>query len=295
MERNRRAKKAGNMPLDPFTPAPPISMRLRAGHCPGWPGGADPLGIEGLAERQLAEKAHLLDTRRGQIFALRPPALAAAREAADFISAALNHPAPPATDSDGEAVFLGHLPVDTRGCFAIAAAASKTEPDWFLQGGLLAFPGHWQLGEKMGKTLADLHSPVPEFAQRLARPVNRFFTKMQKATPSWRQNWSLQTDDRLYAPDREVIRPKKLSLALAGHSVFVRIETQHFYKLPTSGAVMFFIRTSPAPLDFWQDNISPIAELAAQLRQLSPAMTVYKGLGGMLPAIEGWLKKQMDI
>ena len=294
MERNRRAKKAGNMPLT-FTPAPPISMRLRAGHCPGWPGGADPMGIEGLAERQLAEKAHLLDTRRGQIFALRPPALAAAREAADFISAAMNHPAPPATDSDGEAVFLAACQLIPEDVLLLLPAASKTEPDWFLQGGLLAFPSHWQLGEKMGKTLAELHSPVPEFAQRLARPVNRFFTKMQEAVPSWRQNWSLQTDDRLYAPDREVIRLEKLSPALAGHSVFVRIETQHFYKLPTSGAMMFFIRTSLAPLDFWQDNISPIAELAAQLRQLSPAMTAYKGLGGMLPALEGWLKKQMDI
>ncbi|MGB2464873.1 MAG: heme-dependent oxidative N-demethylase family protein, partial [Candidatus Puniceispirillaceae bacterium] len=271
------------------------SMGLRAGHCPGWPGGADPLGIEGLAERQLAEKARLLDTRRGQIFALRPPALAAAREAADFVSAALNHPALPATDSDGKAVFLACCQLIPEDVLLLLPAASKTEPEWYLQGGLLAFPGHWQLGEKMGKTLAELHSPVPEFAQRLARPVNRFFTRMQEATPSWRQNWSLQTDDRLYAPHREAIGLEKLSPALAGHSVFVRIETQHFYKLPASGAVMFFIRTSLAPLDFWQDNISPIAELAAQLRQLSPAMTAYKGLGGMLPALEGWLKIQMDI
>ena len=294
MKRKKRAKKASNMPL-PLTPAPPISMGLRAGQCPGWPGGADPLGIEGLAERQLAEKARLLDTRRGQIFALRPPALAAAREAADFVSAALNYPALPATDSDGKAVFLACCQLIPEDVLLLLPAASKTEPEWYLQGGLLAFPGHWQLGEKMGKTLAELHSPVPEFAQRLARPVNRFFTRMQEATPSWRQNWSLQTDDRLYAPDREAIKLKKLSPALVGHSVFVRIETQHFYKLPASGAVMFFIRTSLAPLDFWQDKISPIAELATQLRQLSPAMTAYKGLGGMLPALEGWLKIQMDI
>ena len=294
MKRKKRAKKASNMPL-PLTPAPPISMGLRAGQCPGWPGGADPLGIEGLAERQLAEKARLLDTRRGQIFALRPPALAAAREAADFVSAALNHPALPTTDSDGKAVFLACCQLIPEDVLLLLPAASKTEPEWYLQGGLLAFPGHWQLGEKMGKTLAELHSPVPEFAQRLARPVNRFFTRMQEATPSWRQNWSLQTDDRLYAPDREAIKLKKLSPALVGHSVFVRIETQHFYKLPASGAVMFFIRTSLAPLDFWQDKISPIAELATQLRQLSPAMTAYKGLGGMLPALEGWLKIQMDI
>ena len=285
MERNRRAKKAGNMQLT-FTPAPPISMRLRAGHCPGWPGGADPMGIEGLAERQLAEKAHLLETRRGQIFALRLPALAAAREAADFISGAMNHPAPPATDSDGEAVFLATCQLIPEDVLLLLPAASKTELDWFLQGGLLAFPGHWQLGEKVGKTLAELHSPVPEFAQRLARPVNRFFTKMQEAVPSWRQNWSLQTDDRLYAPDREVIMLEKLSPALAGHSVFVRIETQHFYKLPTSGAMIFFIRTSLAPLDFWQDNIT-IADLTAQLRQLSPAMTAYKGLRACCLQLKG--------
>ena len=293
MERNKRAKKAGKT-LAVFTPAPPISMRLRAGHCPGWPGGSDPLGIEGLAERQLAEKARLLETQRTEIFALCPPAITAAREAANFITAALSQPAPPARDKDGAAVFLAACQLIPEDVLLLLPAASKTEPEWYLQGGLLAFPGHWRLGEKIGKTLAELHSPVPDFAQKLAQPVNRFFSHMETALPSWRQNWSIQTDDRLFAPDREDIRPEKLTPALAGHSIFIRIETQHFYKLPTSGAVMFFIRTSLAPLDFWQDNISPIAGLTAQMRQLSPDMTEYKALGGALPVLEGWLKQQMN-
>ena len=182
MERKKRAKRRAICRCPSPLPRPYPWGWSRSP--PGLAGGADPMGIEGLAIRQLAEKARLLDTHRDQIFALRPPALAAAREAADFISAALNHPAPPATDSDGEAVFLAACQLIPEDVLLLLPAASKTEPDWFLQGGLLAFPGHWQLGEKMGKTLAELHSPVPEFAQRLAWPVNRFFTKMQEATPA---------------------------------------------------------------------------------------------------------------
>jgi len=234
MERKKRTKKPGNMPL-PFTPAPPISMGLRAGHCPGWPGGVDPMGIEGLAERQLAEKARLLDTCCDQIFALRPPALAAAREAADFISAALNHPPPPATDSDDRAVFLAACQLIPEDVLLLLPAISKTEPDWFLLGGLLAFPGHWQLGEKMGKTLAELHSPVPEFAQRLARPVNRFFTKMQEASPSWRQNWSLQTDDRLYAPTERRQGWKSSPPPLPGSLYLCGLKPSIFINCPPAG------------------------------------------------------------
>jgi len=307
MEQKSRAKNRGNMPL-PFTPAPPISMGLRAGRPPGWPpGGPDPLGIPGLYTRQMTEKNRLLDTWRQAVFALHKTAEAAAIEGAMLIQDIAAVPGaadkqkdrPPHIQS-GKAGnrFLSACRLIPEDVLLVIpqTGTSQNQTEWRLQGGLLAFPGHWQLADKMGKTLAELHSPVPEFSQRLAVPVNRFFNSMQAGRISWRQNWSLQTDDRLYAPHREAVTPEKSAPvpALAGQSIFVRIETQHFYKLPASGAVMFFIRTSLAPLDFWQDNISPIAGLAARLRQLSPAMADYKAVGGLLSALEGWLQKQMD-
>ena len=73
-----------------FTPAPPISLGLRrySPHTQAegrWLGGPDPLGITGLAARQMTEKNRLLDTRRQAVFDLQKQAEAAAIEAATLI------------------------------------------------------------------------------------------------------------------------------------------------------------------------------------------------------------------
>lgn len=288
-----------------FTPAPPMSMGLRRHSAKNWTdgpwlGGLDPLGITGLYARQMAEKNRLLDERRQEVFALHKQAEAAARETAILIcdSAAIsdapdqpsNQP-PQMLSGKASDQFLSACRLIPEDILLVVPekGAGQNQTQWRLRGATLAFPSHWQLGDKMGKTLAELHSSVPEFSQRLAGPVNRFFDTMQAAHISWRQNWSVQTDDRLFAPDREEVNPEKLTADQAGDHIFIRIETQHFYKLPTSGAVIFAIRTSLAPLSFWQDNPAPIAALVGQINQLPEKMQEYKAIDKLRPALCHWL------
>ena len=294
-----------------FTPAPPISLGLRrySNQAEGrWLGGPDPLGITGLAARQMTEKNRLLDTRRQEVFALQEQAEAAASEAAMLINNiaaipdAAHQPdqpkdkAPLLRSEQASSQFLSACRLIPEDILLVVPekGASQRQTEWRLRGATLAFPSHWLLADKMGKTLAELHSPVPEFSQRLARPVNRFFDAMQPAHISWRQNWSMQTDDRLFAPDRERINLEKLTRQQAGSHIFIRIETQHFYKLPISGAVIFAIRTSLAPLSFWHDNPAPIAALASQIDQLSENMQEYKAIDKLRPALHNWLDSHAD-
>ena len=284
-----------------FTPASPISMGLRHHRGGHWLGGPDPLGITGLYTRQMLEKNRLLDTRRQEVFALHKQAEAAAIEAATLIKdiTAIPEIASQLPDKTADQPSRSADSHFLSACRLIPEDILLVVPDidigqnqtkWRLRGAVLAFPSHWQLTDKMGKTLAELHSPVPEFSERLSKPVNRFFDAMQPAHISWRQNWSMQTDDRLFAPDREAIHPKKLTSDQASKHIFIRIETQHFYKLPTSRAVIFAIRTSLAPLSFWHDNPAPIAELASQIDQLSEKIQEYKAIDTLRPALQDWLK-----
>ena len=294
-----------------FTPAPPISLGLRrySNQADGrWLGGPDPLGITGLRARQLDEKNKLLDTRRQAVFDVHEQAEAAAREAAMLIKdiAAIPDAAYQTDQPKDKALLFRSEQASSQflsACRLIPEdillvvpekGAGENQTEWRLRGATLAFPSHWQLAEKMGKTLAELHSPVPEFRRRLAGPVNRFFDAMQPAHISWRQNWSMQTDDRLFAPNRESIHPEKLTRQQAGSHIFIRIETQHFYKLPISGAVIFAIRTSLAPLSFWNDNPAPIAALASQIDQLSENMQEYKAIDKLRPALHHWLDSHAD-
>lgn len=287
-----------------FTPTPPISMGLRRHQGGQWLGGPDPLGITGHYERQMLEKNRLLDTRYEEVFALHKQAKAAARESAELIQ---NSATIPETahklqrkpkhqlSRSASSEFLTACQLIPEDILLVVPEmrTGQNQVEWRLRGAVLVFPSHWHLTDKMGKTLGELHSPVPEFSQRLAGPVNRFFDTMQPANISWRQNWSVQTDDSLFAPDREAILPEKLTSTQAGEHIFVRIETQHFYKLPASGAVIFAIRTSLAPLSFWHDNPAPIAELVSQIDQLSEKIQEYKAIDTLGPALKSWLKTAM--
>ena len=48
-----------------------------------------------------------------------------------------------------------------------------------LQVAVLCAPSRWRLHEKMGRPLADIHQPVPLYADRLAAPVDRFMRHLK--------------------------------------------------------------------------------------------------------------------
>jgi hypothetical protein len=171
--------------------------------------------------------------------------------------------------------------------------SAKGGKEWRLQAGLLAFPGHWRLADKMGKTLAAIHAPVPEFQEKLNAHIDRFFANMQIGAISWRQNWSVQRDSRLFAPMREAGLETSLTPQEAGQQIHIRIETQHFYKLPKSDAVIFAIRTSLAPLNFWQKTPEPIAALLGQIEMLGSDMLGYKAVEALRPALHHWLESHI--
>ena len=39
---------------------------------------------------------------------------------------------------------------------------------------VLCFPSRWRLADKMDRLMGAIHGPVPFYADRLARPVDRF-------------------------------------------------------------------------------------------------------------------------
>ena len=288
-----------------FTPAPPISLGLRRHQGGRWLGGPDPLGISGLYARQMDEKNRLLDSRLQEVFALQEQAESAAIEAARLVQEMAYNPdrENPPTDPSTSGAFAAPSDQFLSACRLIPEDillvvpennTTQNQTEWRLYGGVLTFPSHWYLQEKIGKTLTELHQPVPEYPEKLARHVDQFFTHMQPAHLSWRQNWSVQTDDRLFAPDREAFCADKLEPETAPQNIFMRVETQHFYKLPTSGAVIFATRTSLAPLSFWRDNPAPIAALVQKIDQLSEKMQNYKAIDRLRPALHHWLHSLPD-
>ena len=285
---------SGVQPQLHFKPSPTLSMGLRSKRGTDWLGGSDPLGIAGLYARQMAEKHQLLKNQLADIFALRPAGEAAALEAARLIFLMKGQIKDQSGQIDAATAFVsasGLIPEDIL--IVVPNISAKGGKEWRLQAGLLAFPGHWRLADKMGKNLAAIHAPVPEFQEKLNAHIDRFFANMQIGAISWRQNWSVQRDSRLFAPMREAALETSLSPQEAGQQIHIRIETQHFYKLPKSEAVIFAIRTSLAPLNFWQKRPEPIAALLEQIEKLGSDMLGYKAIEPLRPALQHWLESHI--
>ena len=142
---------------------------------------------------------------------------------------------------------------------------------WVLTDGVLCFPSHWTLSQKLGRPLDMIHAPVPFYAGDLERRVQRLFDAMRVGRPLWRANWLIYPDAKLHYPRREY-EEKRVDWSA---QLYIRVERQSLVKLPETGAVIFSIKTDICPIG----GLSAVqrAGLVAAFDDLPPVQREYKG------------------
>lgn len=73
------------------------------------------------------------------------------------------------------------------------------QPKYILQAYATCFPSGFNTREKLGLRLADIHTPVPGYADKLERSMDRFFAKIEVGKFVKRVNWSVTTETELFA------------------------------------------------------------------------------------------------
>ncbi len=147
--------------------------------------------------------------------------------------------------------------------------------DWCLVAASVCFPAHWVLAEKIGEPLTAIHAPVPHYSERLATPMDRFFTNMKIGPISTRMNWSLQLGDDLFTPYRG---ERKARLEdVFNEQIYLRVENQTLRKLPQTNHVLFTIRTHMVPIARWNNTPGAIKSLLDMLGEMSVETRHYKG------------------
>lgn len=117
----------------------------------------------------------------------------------------------------------------------------KRGAEHVLTGAVLCFPASWRLAEKAGRPLTDIHIPVEEYTDDLARRVQRLFDGIRVGRPLWRFNRLWYDDPELFQP-RSAQDPRRVG-AGSTDGPFYRTERQTLLRLPTSNAVVFAIHT----------------------------------------------------
>jgi heme-dependent oxidative N-demethylase alpha subunit-like protein len=191
---------------------------------------------------------------------------------------------------------------------------------------ILVFPSGFTPAQKLGLPLAGelsvkvkgsmititgIHGPVPGYAARLEKSMDRFFASFPFGKIIWRANWLISTDEVLFklggsghqidirdetvstssredipmAPPtyeptpEELAKWKEESKSVNGDKYTLRMERQTLHRLEGTGAIVFGFKTILEPLsELREEGSGPV--LADALEGLrtgnSPAMDVYE-------------------
>ena len=253
---------------------------------------------------EMAERRRLLDTAYADVFATTPASDAARGEALDLIVAALTTHHPEWFSRDG-AMLRNHLtgeswrmgsmdPLELAGRLVQEdlCLIQNSEDGPLFTAAVLCFPSRWRLMDKIGKPLSAVHGPVPFYADRLARPVDRFMRHLKPGYIASRLNWSLLDDPALFQPGGKwrVDGGSRVTAVNAGNHVFLRVERQTLRRLPVSEAVLFGIRVHVYPLDQVITRPDRAGALAEAVRALPAEVQHYKSLLPFREALLGWLQ-----
>lgn len=293
---------AGGKPLyTPFETPYRLSMGLIALKPDEW------IEIDDDLAADLAEKRRLLAERHAQVFAALTGSEAGQREVLDLLAAHLTEHFPDLYRRDGRRLRVlpadadwdlddaGLAPLDLAGRLVQEDLCLMEHDDaaWRLTAASLCFPTRWKLADKIGRPLDAIHGPVPDFADKLARPISRFFDRIKTDKPVWRLNWSLIDDPALFQPEghgRGELDPT-ITAENAGERLWLRVERQTLRRLPATDAVLFTIRIHRWPLSRLADRPEAAGRLAQSITTMPPAMQRYKSLPVFGDAVKAYLEK----
>jgi hypothetical protein len=161
--------------------------------------------------------------------------------------------------------------------------------------GVVTAAADWSMRFDVGMSFLEIHGPVPRVHPAgVVDRAHQFLLRLQPGEAYRRTNWTMTVGRRLdtatetypeWGPDRRLVVDQDL-----GARLHLRVEVQHLVRLPSSGAVLFLIRTYLLPLDdvarvpAWRDR------LAAVLEELPQDMADYKGISRYRSAAVSWLR-----
>ncbi len=261
-----------------------------------------------LLEEQLAEKECLIAERRDEVTAELPGSEAAQAELLAKLLTYLPEGFPDIYARDDGVMRIGSqrlVPLDalpaietagrlTQEDFCLMQSPGEGEP-YRLTAASLCFPTRWRLADKIGKPMQAIHGPVPLYAEKMGRQVDRFFQHLKADKPVWRINWSLIDDPSLFQPTGHglVEEDPRFQPETIGENVWFRSERQTLVRLPETGAIVFGIR-------IYQNTLGEVAGDPVRARRLlesictmAPEMYTYKSFAVFRRPLEQYLEKQI--
>lgn len=259
---------------------------------------------------ELKEKKQLLISNYPEVFASRPGSLPAQTEVLALVLKHMEKYCPGVLTIEQDEVILPKLkwkfrisdfeesPLDLCGRFVQEDLCLMAPgPDGYtLEAASLCFPARWRLMDKMGLPMSAIHKPVPDYSEKLSRPVDSFFNRIDVDRPVWRVNWSLTTDPTMFQPVRQKHSASEPSITSknAGDKVYMRCERQTLRRLPDTGWILFTIKTYLDKVSKLHKYPKEAQNLSSLLRSAPTSLLSYKNINHFLEPLLVYLDELVD-
>jgi dimethylamine monooxygenase subunit A len=139
------------------------------------------------------------------------------------------------------------------------------------------------LAHKLSQPAEFIHAPVPHFKDHIQKSLNLLFSKLSSDKPLWRNNWGIagtgSLDEPLYGSVTAHEERRMATVTLAEvKQKYLKVEYQTIRRLPTSGYLLFTVKTMVNRLDELEQVPTAAACLASSIRGMSEKMHRYKGI-----------------
>ncbi|KAI5852469.1 alpha-1,2-mannosyltransferase [Morchella snyderi] len=146
--------------------------------------------------------------------------------------------------------------------------------EYHLRAGAVCFPSGWRLAERIGHSLYRIHAGnVPQYEPRIAKSMDRFFSKLKVTSPIQRFNHNLDISYELF---RTHSIGAESSEKLTIGDIYLRVERQTLKRLPRTQALLFGIRTYITPVESITKDRDVARILKAQIEAYPEDMAGYK-------------------
>jgi dimethylamine monooxygenase subunit A len=164
--------------------------------------------------------------------------------------------------------------------------------------GAVTFAAAWSVSFDVGMDMYEIHGPVPRMTgSGMTARAEQFLLRLPADQVYRRVNWNIAASPtRTYDIALESLPAWGGDMAAAlerGDAIEncqLRIELEHFVRLPMTGAVTFNIRTFMASLAEVRAQPAYAEQLAAVLEELPEDLATYKGFHDLIPAMVAYLR-----
>lgn len=192
-------------------------------------------------------------------------------------------------------VLLNNVPED----FAIVLRNEKDGMYYFRAGVICSSLG-WNVGTKIGMSMQEIHTPIPDYKEKMSFSMDRYFSKMPTNQPIQRGSWGLEIGTPLFMPPgdpHEKLRDiQKEDLRI--DECHLRVDWQTLRRLPLSAGVVFNFTALFTPVTEFRDEPYIPALLLKNLKEGKKSLMEYKSTWHVehicIPALEEYAREQVE-